>query len=80
MRTARHARGGGSKALGRFVLSAKAQEGRERRIQHLERLCWKRLDDWWWISPYTGTRFTLQTALDVEELRGTFKAGWFEAI
>lgn len=53
------------------------QEGRDRRIAHLIVLGWK-TDGPDWISPHTGTIFTLQTALDVEQLRGRFKQGWFD--
>lgn len=62
----------------RGFLSAAKQEGRVRRVNHLDTLGW-RIEGGWWMSPYTGTRFTLQTALDVEDLRGTFESGWFEA-
>ena len=45
----------------------------KRRIKALSRLGWKTLSDWWWISPYTGHRYNVQGALDIEDLRGGFK-------
>jgi hypothetical protein len=51
-------------------------ETRARQLRLLEVRGWRRLGADFWLSPYSGFRFDMRGALDVETLRGSFKSGW----